>query len=62
MKVIKVFDREISELFNAFPDVELYKPLLVTGPFLASRLLLGIGGNRRRFNSTSEIQMYAGML
>ncbi|MBA6294407.1 transposase, partial [Colwellia sp. MB02u-9] len=38
VKVIKVFDREISELFNALPDAELYNSLPGTGPCLAPRL------------------------
>jgi hypothetical protein len=61
VKVIKVFDREISELFNALPDAELYNSLPGTGPCLAPRLLVAIGENRSRFNSASEIQMYAGI-
>tara|TARA_R110001592_G_scaffold171422_2_gene409748 strand:+ start:127 stop:471 length:345 start_codon:yes stop_codon:yes gene_type:complete len=48
VKVIKVFDREISELFNALPDAELYKSLPGTGPCLAPRLLVAIGENRSR--------------
>lgn len=61
MKVIKVFDREISELFNALPDAELYKSLPGTGSCLAPRLLVATGENRSRFNSALEIQMYTGI-
>ncbi len=50
VKFIKVFDNEISELSNVFPDAELYKSLPGTGPCLAPRLLVAIGENRIRFN------------
>jgi transposase len=61
VKVIKVFDREISALFETLPDAELYKSLPGTGPCLAPRLLVAMGENRSRFNSASEIQMYTGI-
>lgn len=61
IELIKVFDREICDLFETLLDAELYKSLLGTGPCLATRLLVAMGENRSRFNSASEIKMYSGI-
>lgn len=61
VEAIKVFDKEISTLFDTLPDAELYKSLPGTGPCLAPRLLVAMGENRSRFTSASEIQMSAGI-
>ncbi|MCJ8321308.1 MAG: IS110 family transposase [Colwellia sp.] len=61
VEAIKVFDSEISKLFDTLPDAELYKSLPGTGPCLAPRLLVAMGENRSRFNSASEVQMYSGI-
>jgi transposase len=61
VEAIKVFDKEISALFETLPDAELYKSLPGTGPCLAPRLLVAMGVNRSRFTSASEIQMYTGI-
>jgi transposase len=61
VEAIKVFDKEISALFETLPDAELYKSLPGTGPCLAPRLLVAMGENRSRFTSASEIQMYTGI-
>jgi len=61
VEAIKVFDKEISALFETLPDAELYKSLPGTGPCLAPRLLVAMGENRSRFTSASEIQMYSGI-
>ena len=61
IKAIKVFDSEIRELFNTLPDAELYKSFPGTGKCLEPRLLGAMGENRSKFNSASEVQMYAGI-
>lgn len=61
VEMIKVFDREISDLFETLPDAEIYKSLPGTGPCLVPRLLVAMGENRSRFNSASEIQKYSGI-
>ena len=61
VEAIKIFDKEISTLFDTLPDAELYKSLPGTGPCLAPRLLVAMGVNRSRFTSASEIQMYSGI-
>ena len=61
VEAIKIFDKEISTLFETLPDAELYKSLPGTGPCLAPRLLVAMGENRSRFTSASEIQMYSGI-
>ena len=61
VEAIKVFDKEISKLFETLPDAELYKSLPGTGSCLAPRLLVAMGENRSRLTSASEIQMYSGI-
>lgn len=61
VEAIKIFDSEISELFDTLPDAELYRSLPGTGPCLAPRLLVAMGENRSRFTSASEIQMSVGI-
>lgn len=61
VKNIRVYDKQISQLFNIMPDAELFNSLPGTGPCLAPRLLAAIGEDRARFNSAQEIQNYAGL-
>ncbi|MDX2368304.1 MAG: IS110-like element ISCps5 family transposase [Colwellia sp.] len=61
VEAIKIFDKEISVLFETLPDAELYKSLPGTWPCLAPRLLVAMGENRSRFTSASEIQISAGI-
>ena len=61
VEAIKIFDKEISALFNTLSDAEIYRLLPGTEPCLAPRLLAAMGENRGRFTSASEIQMYTGI-
>lgn len=58
---IRVYDKEISELFNSMPGSELFNSLPGTGLCLVPRLLAALGEDRSRFNSAEEIQNYAGL-
>ncbi len=58
---IRIYDKQISQLFNCMPDAELFNSLPGTGLCLAPRLLAALGEDRSRFNSAQEIQNYAGL-
>ncbi len=58
---IRIYDKQISQLFNSMPDAELFNSLPGTGLCLAPRLLAALGEDRSRFNSAQEIQNYAGL-
>jgi hypothetical protein len=58
---IRIYDKQISQLFNCMPDAELFNSLPGTGLCLAPRLLAALGEDRTRFNSAQEIQIYAGL-
>lgn len=57
----RIYDREISQLFNSMADAGLFNSLPGTGPCIAPRLLAALGEDRDRFNSAQEIQNYAGL-
>jgi hypothetical protein len=58
---IRIYDKQISQLFNSMPDAVLFNSLPSIGLCLALRLLAALGENRTRFNSAKEIQIYAGL-
>jgi hypothetical protein len=58
---IRVFDKQIRQLFKSMPDADLFDSLPGTGLCLAPRLLAALGEDRTRFNSALEIQNYAGL-
>ena len=55
------FDIEISHIYSEMPDADLFNSLPGTGVCLGPRLLVAMGENRDRFNTASEVQMYAGI-
>jgi transposase len=61
IKAIKVFDDEISQLFHMLPDATLFESLPSAGACMAPRLMVAFGENRDRFESASQVQMYAGV-
>lgn len=61
IKAIKVFDDEISQLFHMLPDAALFESLPSAGACMAPRLMVAFGENRDRFESASQVQMYAGV-
>jgi transposase len=58
---IRIYDKQIHNLFTTMPDAEIFNSLPGTGPCLAPRLLAAIGEDRSRFNNALEIQNYAGL-
>jgi len=58
---IRDFDIEIEKIYKEMPDAELFNSLPGTGACLAPRLLVAMGENRDKFNTASEVQMYAGI-
>jgi len=48
---IRIYDKQISQLFNCMPDAELFNSLPGTGLCLAPCLLAAQGEDRSRFNS-----------
>lgn len=61
IKAIKVFDDEINQLFHTLPDAPLFESLPSAGICMAPRLMAAFGENRDRFESASQVQMYAGV-
>lgn len=58
---IREFDFEIEKMYKEIPDAELFNSLPGTGTCLAPRLLVAMGDNRDKFNTASDVQMYAGI-
>jgi transposase len=58
---IRDYDVEIEKIYKEMPDADLFNSLPGTGVCLAPRLLVAMGENRDRFDSASEVQMYAGI-
>jgi hypothetical protein len=58
---IRIYDKQISQLFNSMPDAVLFNSLPGTGLCLAQRLLAAMGEDRSRFNSAQVIQNYTGL-
>lgn len=48
-------------LFDNLRDAELFKLQPGMGTCMGLRMLAALGDNRNRFNSTEEIQSYAGI-
>jgi transposase len=54
-------NREIKDRFQVHPDAAIFDSLPGAGAALAPRLLAGMGADRSRFESASEIQQYSGI-
>lgn len=61
LAAIQQYGQKISELASEHPDYELFVSLPGAGASLAPRLLVAFGGERERFQSASELQMYTGI-
>jgi len=58
---IATYDKQISQLFAAHPDREIFKNLPGAGPVLAPRLLASLGSQRERFPTARSLQCYSGI-
>lgn len=58
---IAQFDRRIKEVFQKHPDAQIFNSFPGAGPALAPRLLVAMGSDRSRFNSSLEVAEYSGI-
>lgn len=61
MLAIERFDREIKTIYKTHKDRFIFDSLPGAGPQMAPRLLAAMGSNRERYQSSEEIQKYAGI-
>lgn len=55
------FDRRIKKAFQTHPDAEIFSSLPGAGSVMAPRLLVAMGSDRSRFNSSAEVAEYSGI-
>jgi transposase len=55
------FEHAIQELFEQFPDADLFAALPGAGPNLAPRLFLAFGEDRDRYSCAQDLLQYAGI-
>uniref|UniRef100_UPI000970C905 transposase n=1 Tax=Colwellia sp. UCD-KL20 TaxID=1917165 RepID=UPI000970C905 len=61
MLAIERFDSEIKSIYKHHKDRFIFDSLPGAGPQMAPRLLAAMGSNRERYQSSEEIQKYAGI-
>jgi hypothetical protein len=55
------FDRRIKQAFQKHPDTQIFSSLPGAGSVMAPRLLVAMGSDRSRFNSSAEVAEYSGI-
>lgn len=55
------FDSRIKKAFQKHPDSEIFSSLPGAGSVMAPRLLVAMGSDRGRFNSSAEVAEYSGI-
>jgi transposase len=61
MLSIERFDHDIKSIYKKHNDRFIYDSLPGAGPQMAPRLLAAMGSNRERYQSSEEVQKYAGI-
>tara|TARA_R100001377_G_C3185347_1_gene108307 strand:- start:49 stop:1317 length:1269 start_codon:yes stop_codon:yes gene_type:complete len=61
MLSIERFDHEIKSIYKQHSDRFIFDSLPGAGPQMAPRLLAAMGSNRERYQSSEEVQKYAGI-
>jgi hypothetical protein len=58
---IERFDHDIKSIYKKHSDRFIYDSLPGAGPQMAPRLLAAMESNRERYQSSEEVQKYAGI-